>query len=725
MSKKILYKQHDLSDCGAACLASVSSHYGYHTTISGIRQNAGTSRSGTNLLGMIEAAEKLGLQAKGVRLEKQHLNKLPLPSIAHLNISDKWLHFVVVYKVTEDRVEIMDPARGDIIKKPIIEFNRDWTGVALILAPGNNFTKGNSSPSVTVRFLKLIQPHKSILGIAFLGSVLYSILGISTSIYVEKLLDIVIPSGSFQLLNTFSLILLTIILLKTLIGYLKSIMILKTGQKIDAMLILGYFKHLLKLPSVFFHNMRTGEIISRVNDAVKIRHFINNVAMELIVNLLIIIFTLSMMALYSTKIFILVLCSFPLYFLIWYQYNHFNKIGLRKTMEDSAELESQLVESVKGIETIKKFGLEQMGMNKIQNSFLRFLETSLSIGKNSIFTGNISEVVSGIVLLLIFWFGTSQVFKNNITTGELLSFFTLFSYLAGPLNSFLLSNRNIQDALIAADRLFQIMDLDAEEKTTNRNEIKFSKPISIHVSNVSFRYPAKDFLLKDTSFYLESPGIYGIVGESGTGKSSLLSLLLRYEKRVAGDILISGNSIDQIRTEDLKKIIAIVPQNIFLFTGTIASNIALGDDDPDFKKINAMMKDLGLFRLNGGEDKQLNSIIIENGNNMSGGEKQKIAIARALYREPRILLMDEPGSALDYKSEQNLIEMINRLREKGLLIIIVAHRLSTIVNADRIFVLKNKCISEEGTHQELLHKEGDYFELWKSQFHSPASLVRR
>ncbi len=388
-------------------------------------------------------------------------------------------------------------------------------------------------------------------------------------------------------------------------------------------------------------------------------------------------------------------------------------------MENSAELESQIIESVKGIETIKKFGLEGMGMNKIQNSFIRFLDSSFSIAKNSIFTVNMSESISGIALVLIFWFGTGLVFKKNITTGELLSFFTLFTYLAGPLNSFLLSNKSIQDALIAADRLFQIMDLESDVQVIGRTELKFKKPLSIHFSNVSFRYPASDYLLKNLSLSLESSGIYGIVGESGSGKSTLLSLMLRYEKRISGDISLSEHSIDLIRNEDLSRIIAVVPQNIFLFAGTIASNIALGDKNPDLKRISTLMKDLSLQTISGQENKKLNSVIIENGNNLSGGEKQKIAIARALYREPQILLMDEPGSALDYKSEQHLIEITRRLREKGLLIIIVAHRLSTIAHADKIFVLKNKSISESGAHQELLNRAGDYYDLWKSQFFIP------
>ena len=285
-------KQHDITDCGAACLASIAAHHKLKVPIARIRQYASTDKKGTNVLGMIEAAAKLGFSAKGVKGPFESLFKIPKPAIAHVIVKEVLHHFVVIYDTTEKYIEVMDPGDGQMHKLTHEEFQKQWTGILILLAPNEDFAAGNEKVSVTKRFWHLIRPHKSIMTQALVGALIYTILGLSTSVYVQKIVDHVLVDGNTNLLNLLGVVMVVLLILQVFIGSTKSIFTLKTGQKIDAQLILGYYKHLLKLPQQFFDTMRVGEIISRVNDAVKIRAFINDVSVNLIVNVLVVVFFL-------------------------------------------------------------------------------------------------------------------------------------------------------------------------------------------------------------------------------------------------------------------------------------------------------------------------------------------------------------------------------------------------------------------------------------------------
>ncbi|GHV50115.1 hypothetical protein FACS1894181_10250 [Bacteroidia bacterium] len=317
MKKVIQIKQHDIADCGAACLASIFAHYGLRLPIARIRQYAFTDKKGTNVLGMLEAAKKLGFEAKGVKGPFECLTEIPKPAIAHI-VKQQLQHFVVIYKVTGQYILVMDPAEGKLIKKDIETFKSEWTGVLILMLPGKAFEKGNQKKSALKSFIDLIRPHKSVMLQALFGAVIYSILGLSVSIYIGKITDYVLVDQNVNLLNLMGVVMILILILRTFIGSMKSILALKTGQRMDASLILGYYKHLLALPQQFFDTMRVGEVISRINDAVKIRVFINNVSLDLVVNLLILIFTLCLMLVYSWKLALITLISTPAFILIYF-----------------------------------------------------------------------------------------------------------------------------------------------------------------------------------------------------------------------------------------------------------------------------------------------------------------------------------------------------------------------------------------------------------------------
>jgi len=713
MAKKTI-KQHDITDCGAACLASISSYYNLQIPIARIRQYAGTDKKGTNVLGLIEAAEKLGFEAKGVRGELDSLFKIPKPAIAHIILKEQLHHYVVIYEVTKEYIIIMDPGDGKIHKKSNEEFLKEWTGVLVLLMPKEDFATGNEKVSVLKRFWCLLKPHKFVLLQAFIGAVIFTLLGFSTSIYIQKITDYVLVGGNTKLLNLLSVIMLVLLLLQIIIGVFKDVFLIKSGQQIDARLILGYYKHLLKLPQQFFDTMRVGEIISRINDAVKIRAFINEVSLSLTVNILIVCFSFGIMFLYYWKLALIILLVIPLYLVVYIIINKLNKKTERKIMESSAELESQLVESLNSVGTIKRFGLESFANINTETRFIGLLNIGYKSALNSIFSGTSTTFIAQLFTIILLWSGSYFVIEREITPGELLSFYAIIGYFMNPVASLIGANKQIQNALIAADRLFEIMDLEREENI-EKVVLKKEKIGNIEFRNVAFRYSTRVQVFTDFNLKIKKGNSTAIVGESGSGKSTLISLLQNLYPIQRGRITIGDLDLKYIQHESLRELVSIVPQKIDLFSGNIIDNIAVGDFSPNMELIIEICKSTGILEFIESMPNGFNTYLGENGATLSGGQKQRIAIARALYKQPEVLVLDEATSSLDSTSENYIQKAIERLRQENKTIIIIAHRLSTVINADEIVVLQKGKVLEQGNHKELYAEKGHYFNLWQQQ----------
>jgi len=714
LKKSSKIQQRDITDCGAACLASIAAHYQLQLPISRIRQYAGTDKRGTNILGLIEAAEKFGFQAKGAKGLIESLSNIPLPAIAHIILQNGLHHFVVIFKVTKTEITFMDPADGQYHKKKISEFEKVWTGVIVLLVPDESFAKGNETTSITIRFWQLVMPHKGIMIQALLGAVVYTILGLSSSIYMQKLIDFVLPDGNIRLLNLLSLGMILILILQVFIGTFKTILGLYTGQQIDARLILGYYKHILKLPQRFFDTMRVGEITSRINDAVKIRMFINDVALSMIVNALIVIFSIALMFLYYWKLAVIMLCIIPIYIFIYLISNVINKRWLRVLMENSAELETQLVESISTAGTIKRFGIEEYTNTKTEFKFFTLLNSIYKSGVKLLYLGTSTDFATRLFTILILWAGAYFVINRELTPGELLSFYALIGYFTGPANSLISANKSIQDALIAADRLFEIIDLEIECNDVNKVELVPELIDDIHFNKVYFRYGTRAMVFQGLDLVIKKGNSTGIVGESGSGKSTLLSLLQNIYPLKEGNISIGGLNLLHISNKSLRKVVSVVPQQIDLFSGTIIENIAIGEYEPDLKRILELSRMLGINDFIEQLPTGYSSLLGEQGVNLSGGQRQKIAIARALYRNPEILILDEATSNLDQLSESKVQTTLEWFKAQGKTIIIIAHRLSTIKNVDTILVLKEGKLVEEGKHEHLLDTKGVYYQMWQN-----------
>lgn len=712
---RVKVKQRDITDCGAACLASVAAHYRLLLPVARIRQMAATDQKGTNVLGMVEAAHKLGFQAKGVRASFESLSNIPLPAIAHVNVQEGRLqHYVVVYRLTPRQVMVMDPADGQMHSLSPDAFKSVWTGLLVLLVPDETFTMGDRKISVLQRFWQLLQPHRAVMVQALFGALIYTILGLSSAIYIQKIVDNVLVNGNRNLLNLLSIIMIGLLLLQIFINATKSFFNLKTGQRIDAALILGYYKHLMTLPQSFFDTMRVGEVISRVNDAVKIRAFINDIGLGLLVNVLIVIFSFGLMFTYDWKLALILALVIPLYLGIYWAVNRFNQRYQRKQMENYADLEAQLVESLNAMSTIKRFGLESYASQKTEHRFVTLLQTVFQTSSASIYAGNASEFITRLFTIILLWVGAGYVLTNDLTPGELLSFYALIGYFTGPAASLIGANRSIQEALIAADRLFEIMDLD-RESNENKVQLKPSMVGDIRFQHVTFRYGTRAPVFDDLTLTMPTGKVTAVVGESGSGKSTLLSLVQGLYPLQTGSIFIGDYDIKHLYADSLRRVVSVVPQKIDLFAGNVIENIAVGEDEPDMQQILTICGQLGITDFIERMPNGFKTYLGENGATLSGGQKQRVAIARALYRNPEILVLDEATSALDSTSEQCVQQTIQRLRKAGKTIVIIAHRLSTVRKADKIIVLEQGRVIEEGKHSDLLRNGKAYSQFWQQQ----------
>ena len=712
MKKAVQVKQRDLTDCGAACLVSVAAYFGLHIPVTRVRLYAGTDKQGTSLQGLMNAAERLRFRVRGAKGGGIPLSGIPVPTIFHQVLENGLQHFVVVYKITKKRVRFMDPMTGKLIYRPITDFKKNWSGVILLLMPSDQFEEGVEKKSVYLRFWQLVKPHRAMLLQAFAGAIVYTILGLSTSIYVQKILDFVLPDSNRQLLNLLSVLMILLLCFQVITGYFKSIIALRTGQQIDSWLILGYFKHLLQLPQRFFDSMRVGEIVSRVNDALRIRVFISDVALNVIVHALTIIFCMTVMFIYNWKLAMVMLMAIPIYGIIYIIINKVNAKWQRKIMENGSALESQLVETVQSICTIRRYASEDHFNLKTENRFIPLMRAIFTSNRNGLILSNSTEWISGLLIIIILWTGSNLVMDHILSPGELLSFYTLSAFFALPVQAIISANRPMQDALVAADRLFEIIDLESEKGKEGRNKVDRFPEGDLVFSNVHFSYAPGNPVFNGLQLRIHQNEMTAVIGISGCGKSTLLSLVQRLYPLNAGNILIGHLDIQDISTDVLRSRIGAVTQQTDLFLGDFISNIALGDPEPNLEMIFEICGRLGLHEFIDHLPLRYQTVIREQGINLSGGQKQRLGIARALYRDPEILILDEATSALDPESERKVLDTLQWFYRRGKMILVIAHRLSTICHCKSVILLKPGGQTIAGTHEKLLEENKEYAFWW-------------
>ncbi|CEN21104.1 bacteriocin ABC transporter ATP-binding/permease [[Clostridium] sordellii] len=716
MKKYYCIKQHDYKDCGCACLATICKTYGLKYPISKIREVAGTDKEGTSALGVIKAAEKLGFSAKGVKANKPEdiFGEIPLPAIAHVVIDNTMLHYVVIHKISEKEIIVADPAKGIVKYKPSDFFNI-WTGILIILTPTSDFKKGNEVKGVFTRFFELLKPQKGLLINIFLASILITIFGIIGSFYFKFLLDDVVPNNLKQSLTMFSIGFIVLAIFKVIMEAFRTQLLIHLGQKLDIPLMLGYYEHVINLPMNFFGTREVGEIISRFNDASNIRQAISGVALTMMIDVFMVLIGGGILYSQSPFLFSLTIIPLVLYGMIVYSFKSNIEKANRETMEKNSKLTSYLIESLNGIETIKAFNSEREVNLETEKRFIKFIK---AIFKNECINNiqvSLKSLVQGIFAITILWIGSIQVLNGKISFGELLTFNALLAYFLTPIENIINLQPTVQTALVAAERLSEILDLELEKSEEEDKKIKpKSLKGNIEFKNVDFRYGTRNLILKNINMTIKKGERIALVGESGSGKTTLAKLLLNFYQCEKGEILVNDYNLLDINVEALRDKIAYISQETFLFNGTILENLMLGNPYLTYEEIIDACEKAKIHDFINSLPLRYNTLVEENGSNFSGGQKQRLSIARAILRKPEILIMDEATSNLDSITEKAIERTIHKFSE-GMTTIIIAHRLSTIMKCDNIYILEKGEIKEKGNHKELLEQQGRYYRLWKEQ----------
>jgi len=467
------------------------------------------------------------------------------------------------------------------------------------------------------------------------------------------------------------------------------------------------------MPQKFFDTMRIGEIMSRIGDAVKIRLLINETALSISVNVMIVLFSFIFMYTYYWKLGLIISLIIPVYIVIYFIVNGLNKKVERHVMEKNAMLDAQLVESIKNIGTVKRLSLEDFSKTRTELRFIDLLKSIYSSGLNNIFSNISTDFVSRVFTVILLWTGTLYVIDGEITPGELFSFYSVIGYFTGPAAQLIGTNKSIQNAMIAADRLFGIMDLDNGKVNANINLSKGNLG-DIVFDNIDFSYELGRNIFEDLSITIEKGKLTAFVGESGSGKSTIASLIQSIYRPDNGKILIGDYDLKYIKEDSINELVTTVPQSVELFDGTIAFNISIGEQNPDMQRIIDVSKKVGAYDFIESLPNGFDTYLGEFGANLSGGERQRIAFARALYKDPEVLILDEATSALDSESEAVIKTLVQELAAQGKTIIVIAHKLQSIVKADTIMAFKKGQLIEKGTHTELLSKEGYYSKMWQN-----------
>ncbi len=720
--KYICIKQYDITDCGAACLATISKQYGLKIPITKIREVAGTDKQGTNAYGLIKAAEQLGFSAKGVKGNKEaFFSEFPLPCIAHVIVDGALLHYVVVHRITKKQVIVADPAKG-IVKYTPEEFFEQWTGVLIFLVPTAKFKKGNETKGIFNRFFGLLKPQKQLLLHIFFASLIYTVLGILGSFYFKFMMDEILPYNLMKTLHIMSLGIILLNVFKILLNAFRSHLLLYLSQRLDISLILGYYQHVLELPMGFFGTRKVGEIVSRFMDASKVREAISGATLTIMIDTLMAIAGGIILYTQSSFLFGISLIMVIVYGGIVLGFNKPIKEINRKQMEDNAQLTSYLVESLNGIETVKSFNAERKTTLQTETKFVKLLRSVFKGGWISNLSGSLTSTTASIGGIAILWVGAYQVIDGKMSVGQLLTFNSLLAYFLDPIKNLIDLQPMMQTAIVASDRLGEILDLELEKDDNEHKKLNPSNlKGNIEFKNLDFRYGTRQLVLKGINLTIKQGEKIALVGESGSGKTTLVKLLMSFFPWEKGDILINGYNIKDINLERLREKIAYISQDIFMFSGSIRENLSLGMEDITLEDIIEAAKLAKAHDFVNNFPLRYETRLEENGTNLSGGQKQRLAITRAILRKPDILIMDEATSNLDSITEKAIERTINE-HTKDITTIIIAHRLSTIMSCDKIYVMDKGEIVESGTHQQLTNKKGYYYSLWKEQLPGEAEL---
>ena len=711
--KRTFVPQIDARDCGVAALASISKFYGSDYSLAHLRELAKTNKEGTTALGIVKAAKEMSFETRAIQADMSlfEMEDIPYPFIVHVNKEGKLQHYYVVYKNIKDHLIIGDPdPTVKVTKMTKDRFASEWTGVAIFLAPAPSYKPHKDKKNGLMSFLPLIFRQRSLIFYIVLASLLVTLINIGGSYYLQGILDEYIPNQMKSTLGIISIGLIITYILQQIMSFSRDYLLTVLSQRLSIDVILSYIRHIFELPMSFFATRRTGEVISRFTDANSIIDALASTILSLFLDVSILIIVGSVLLVQNTNLFLLSLISVPIYIIIIFAFmKPFEKMN-NDVMQSNSMVSSAIIEDINGIETIKSLTSEETRYQKIDSEFVDYLDKSFKLSKYSILQSSLKQGAQLILNIVILWFGAQIVMTGKISIGQLITFNTLLSYFTNPLENIINLQTKLQSAKVANNRLNEVYLVESEFKNTQTLTGSQFLAGDICFEDISYKYGFGRDTLNNINLTIKQGDKVSIVGISGSGKTTLAKMIVNFFEPYKGRITINNNDLKMIDKKVLRQHINYLPQQAYIFSGSILENLTLGANQMISQEDIIKACEIAEIRQDIEQMPMGYQTELSDGAGLSGGQKQRIALARALLTKAHVLILDEATSGLDVLTEKKVIENLMAMTDKT--IIFVAHRLSISERTNQVIVLNQGKVIETGSHQELMTKQGFYHYLF-------------
>ena len=714
--------QHDAMDCGPACVQMVARHYGRHYTLETLRQKCHISREGVSLLGISEAAESIGFKTVGVRLSFEQLkNEAPLPCIAHW----KQRHFVVVHKIKKDTVFVADPAHG-LVKLTAQEFLNGWAstrnegtneGIALLLEPQPDFYAAEGETPDKAKFsfiLQYLKPYKKLIVQLFMGMLLGTLLQLIFPFFSQSIVDYGIGTGNLGFVTLILIAQLTLYAAQTAVEFIRSWILLHISTRINISIISDFLIKLMKLPIGFFDTKMIGDLMQRIGDHRRIEAFLTSSTLNTLFSIVTFVVFAVVLAFYSVRLLAVFLVGsllYVLWVLVFLKYRR--ELDYKRFAQASAE-QSNLIQLITGMQEIKLNNCEKQKRWEWENIQAKLFKVSIKGLSLSQWQQSGAFFINETKNILISYLSARAVIQGDMTLGMMMAVQTIVGQLNSPIGQIIGFIQSAQDAKISLERLGEIHNKPDETQDDNKVGL-LPDDKSIEISELTFHYdPLQEAVLKDLNLAIPEGKVTAIVGMSGSGKTTLVKLLIGFYPPNKGCIRVGGVNMKNIEPKSWRARCGAVMQDGFIFSDSIAKNIAVGEERIDEERLLHAAKVANIQEMIENLPLGYNTKIGQEGNGISQGQRQRILIARAVYKNPDYIFLDEATNALDANNERVIMDNLQNFF-KGRTVVVVAHRLSTVKNADQIVVINHGRITETGNHETLTAKRGEYYELVKNQ----------
>lgn len=707
---KYFTPQIDEYDCGVAAFSTILKFYGSSYSLATLRKLTNTNTNGTTALALIKAAVNLGFNATGVSADVDHIQSQP-PFIAQILNKSGFYHFIVVFNIKNEVVTIADPdSVVGVSKLSIQDFNDVWTGIAILFSPTKKYVAVHENTKKHIRYTGLLKSNLRNVLLLIGISIFILFIEIIGAYFSQLLLNKLIPTQNISFIIDISLILIFSYVIQQSVNYLQGLLTTKFYIHLSKNIVMDFVGHVISLPMLFFNSRTTGDITSRINDSYEIINSFAKLTVSFFVNALTIMGLLVILFFQDSFLAIFSLSVMPIYLAIFYAFFKSFKIKKRQVLESKSLFDTKLIETIRGIETVKSLNVEDNVIVSLQKIFNKFMVYSADFNILEIRQQCIKICVSSVLNIIILTLGAAQIINGSLSTGQLITFTILFNLLSEAIQQVIGLEASIQTAKIASNRLNEIFLLPKENLESVSDKI-FNFSDKITVQNLTYYYNSSNNAgIENISLTIHAYSKIAIVGPSGCGKTTLGKLLSSIYQSKDGNILYDSYPADSLSVSTIRKFIQYVPQSSILFKGSVIENLLYGiSKDISMEKVKYIC-DLVCIR----EDidkmpQKFNTVISENGTSMSGGQKQRLALARALLSDSKVLVLDESTSSLDKITEEKVISNLLSLKDKT--IIFIAHHTAIAEKSDQVLLLRNGKLAGVGTHAELLENNSYYQQL--------------